>query len=139
MTGEKKNCMKAHIVASTPNHSAACAVSPFRKRSMSFGSTGSTTPSASTSSTTVTKMKVSAAWRGPRGGVAEPAAPASELMDMMDSPGPRRIIGPTPAGPKRDPPAGSDARVPVLEQLHERGERLVHGRGHAQLRAAAGH
>src|SRR5512140_2224411 len=83
MTGEKKNCMNAHMVASRPNHSAARAVSPCRKPSISLGSTGSTTPSDSTSSTTVMKMKTIAAWRGPRDAGVSPVSEAEERIPVV--------------------------------------------------------
>jgi hypothetical protein len=62
--GEKKNCISAQTVPKMPKISAARAVSPPRKRSTSFGSTGMIMPSASMSSAMVTKMKASAARRG---------------------------------------------------------------------------
>lgn len=60
------NCISAQTAPKSPNISAACAVSPPRKFSTSFGNTGIMMPSASTSSTTVTKMNATAAGRGGR-------------------------------------------------------------------------
>jgi hypothetical protein len=52
-TGENRSCISAHAVPKTPNTSAARAVSPPRKSSTSFGSTGTISPNASQSSTAV--------------------------------------------------------------------------------------
>ncbi len=62
-TGEKINCISAQTVPNSPKISAARAVSPPRKPSTSFGSTGMMIPNARTSTTTVMKMKTSAAAR----------------------------------------------------------------------------
>src|ERR1700735_2902945 len=63
-TGEKRNCIAAHTVANSPTYSAARAVLPCMKSSISFGSTGTIMPSASISRTTVMKMNARAARRG---------------------------------------------------------------------------
>src|SRR5262249_50873143 len=62
-TGENINCISAQTVPNSPKISAASAVSPPRKPSTSFGSTGMMIPNARTSTTTVMKMKTSAAPR----------------------------------------------------------------------------
>src|SRR5882672_2658890 len=138
---------------SPPGESAACVAST-TARYVRVATGGTATPGMSTAPSAAGMAGACGAAHSARAGAAARAASAGTTanartasfrsgifrsMDMVASPGPRRIIGPTPAGPKRDPPAGSEARVPVLEQLHERGEGLVHGRGHAQLRATAGH
>src|SRR5687767_1529107 len=72
-SGEKTNCMAAQIVPNRPNMRAADAVSPPRKLSTSFGSTGMTSPRASTSSTTVMRMNATAARRGRGPAAASPS------------------------------------------------------------------
>ena len=57
MMGEKINCITAHTVPKSPSICAVFTGSPFKKSSMSLGSTGIIIPSASMSRTTVTKTK----------------------------------------------------------------------------------
>src|SRR6266404_611777 len=64
-TGEKKNCMEAHVVANSPRYSDARAVLPPTKSEISLGRIGTTTPNDNMSSRTVTKMKPRAACRLP--------------------------------------------------------------------------
>jgi hypothetical protein len=61
--GEQKNCMKAQAVPINPWRTAACAVSPEKNSSTSFGSTGMMMPSDNMSRNTVTRMKSAAARR----------------------------------------------------------------------------
>src|SRR5262245_14375554 len=82
-TGEKTNCISAQVVPNNPNTLAALAVSPPRKLSTSFGSTGITMPRASTSMTTVTKMKATAAGRPTPG--AEGAAVGSTVASRSSA------------------------------------------------------
>src|ERR1051326_2385096 len=73
--GEHRNCMTARALATGPYPWAAAAVSPLRKVTTSFGSTGTMVPSASMSSSTVAKMNAKAARRG--GSPARAASAAS--------------------------------------------------------------
>ena len=75
-TGDAKNWIAAHTVPNTAIVVAARAVSPPRKASTSFGSTGMIIPSASMSSSTVIRMNTTAARRT---GVAVGSVMGSEL------------------------------------------------------------